>query len=474
MKSLFWLLKTAFFLYTLPMSQSLNSEAKSFYKSLFHVVGPIAIQNLISAAVSSADVIMLGFVGQTSIASVSLASNVMFILIMIATGLSSGFVMLAAQYWGKRDFEAIRVLHGVALRICAVIGMIFTLAAFFAPANLMRIFTKDTPLIETGAVYLRAISLSYFCFAVSQVFQAGFKSIERVKIVTVITVTALSLNIILNAVFIFSLFGAPKLGAAGVGLATSISRLIELVFCVIYAYMQKDVKFRFSNLLRFRKILSADFIRFSLPALGNEFVWATAFSMYSVILGHLGEDIVAANSVVNVVRNLCTVLSFGMAYGGAVVLGKSMGAGQMDIAERNAKRLLKSTTLAGLAGSLVMVCLRPVMPYVAPLSATASFYRNALLYINAFSIFGATVNTVLICGIFRAGGDAKFGFVMDFIFMWFVSVPLGLVAAFVLKLPPLLVYLILYLDEFEKMPVVFIRYFKKKYLRNITRETDNP
>lgn len=447
----------------------MDSESKSFYKSLFHVVGPIAVQNLISAAVSSADVVMLGFVGQTSIAAVSLASNVMFILIMIATGLSSGLIMLAAQYWGKKDFDSIRTLHGVGMRISMIFGLIFTFAAFFAPKLLMHIFTAEEALIQTGASYLRAIALSYFCFSVSQIFQAGFKSIERVKIVTVITVTALSLNIFLNAVFIFGLFGAPKLGAVGVGLATTISRVIELIFCVVYAYMQKDVKLCFSNLLRFRRILSFDFIRFSLPALGNEFVWGTAFSMYSVILGHLGEDIVAANSVVSVVRNLCSVLCFGMAYGGAVVLGKSMGAGDMALAERNAKRLLKSTVVAGFFGSVLLIALRPIMPFVAELSETASRYRNILLYINAFSILGAATNTVLICGIFRAGGDAKFGFVMDLIFMWGVSVPLGLISAFVLKLPPLWVYFILYLDEFEKMPVIFIRYFKKKWLRNITR-----
>ncbi|MBP3742552.1 MAG: MATE family efflux transporter [Treponema sp.] len=447
-----------------------NEESKAFFKSLFNVVGPIAIQNLISAAVSSADVVMLGFVGQTSIAAVSLASNVMFILIMIATGLSSGLVMLAAQYWGKKDYESIRTLHGIALRICSLFGLIFTLAAFFAPEFLMKIFTSDQPLLETGSAYLRAMSLSYLCFAVSQIFQAGFKSIERVKIVTVITVTALSLNIALNAVFIFGLFGAPKLGAAGVGLATSISRFIELIFCVIYGYMQKDVKLRFSNLLRFKKVLTGDFFRYSLPALGNELVWGAGFATYSVILGHMGEDIVAANSVVNVLRNLCTVLCFGMAYGGAVVLGKSMGAGDMELAERNAKRLIKSTSVAGIAGAVLLLCLKPVLPLIADLSETAARYRDILLYINCFSVAAAAFNTVLICGIFRAGGDAKFGFFMDCVFMWGISVPLGLLAAFVFKLPPLWIYFILYLDEFEKMPVIVIRYFQKKWLRNITRD----
>lgn len=444
----------------------MTQESKSFYKSLVKVVGPIAAQNLITAAVSSADVIMLGFVGQTAIAASSLAGQIMFIMVMIATGLSSGLVMLAAQYWGKNDVKSIQILHGTALRISASAGLIFSLAAMFAPKTLMHIFTKDSALIETGAAYLRAVSLSYICFSISQIYQAGFKSIERVKIVTIMTTVALLLNIALNAIFIFVL----KMGIVGVGIATTIARIIELIFCMLYASTQKDVRFRIRNIFSYNKILNLDFIKFSLPALGNELVWGAGFSMYTVILGHLGEDIVAANSVVNIIRQLATVLCFGMAYGGAVILGKTMGSGDLNLAERNAKRLIFSTILTGIAGSILLMCCYPIMPFLAKLTDTAAHYRNVLLFINAASIFGASVNTVLICGVFRAGGDAKFGFIMDCISMWCVSVPLGLLAAFVLKLPPLWVYFILYMDEFEKMPVIIIHYFKKKWLRNITRD----
>ena len=447
----------------------MNQEAKDFYKSLFHVVGPIAIQNLIAAAVSSADVIMLSYVGQTAIAASSLAFNIQFILIMISTGLSSGLVMLAAQYWGKKDVESIRVLHGIALRISGAAGLVFSILAAAVPSLLMKIFTNEPALIETGSIYLRAVCVSYFLFSLSQIFQAGFKSIERVKIVTIITTSALLLNILLNAVFIFGLLGLPKLGIAGVGLATTIARIIELVFCIIYAHFQKDVRFSLRNLFCFNKLLGQDFFKYSMPALGNELVWGAAFSMYSVILGRMGEDIVAANSIVATVRQLCSVLCFGMAYGGAVVIGKTIGSGNMALAERNASRLAKSTILAGVLGGILLICLNPLLPYLAELSEGASHYRNILIYINAFSTVGAAINTVLICGIFRAGGDSKFGFIMDTICMWAVSVPLGLISAFVLQLPPIWVYVILYLDEFEKMPVVIIHYFKKGWLKDITR-----
>ena len=191
--------------------------------------------------------------------------------------------------------------------------------------------------------------------------------------------------------------------------------------------------------------------------------------MPSPQMGHLGEDIVAANSVVNVVRNLATVVCFGMAYGGAVIIGKNIGAGEMKKAERNARRLALSTIGSGLLGAVMFLCLKPAMPYIAQLTESASAFRDKMLIVNAFSILGASINTVLICGIFRAGGDAKFGFIADTICMWGWSVPLGLLNAFVFKLPPLTVYIILYIDEYWKMPFVVAHYFKKGWLKNITR-----
>ena len=447
----------------------MTQEAKNFYKDLRNVVQPMAIQNLISSAVNSADVIMLGYISQTAIAASSLAGNVAFILFMISTGLSSGLVMLGAQYWGKKDTEAIKTLLGIGLRICCSVEIIVACIAAFYPRILMLIFTKNEALIAEGCRYLRAASFSYVCLSFSQMFQAGFKSIERVKIVTITSTTSLFLNIGLNAVCIFGLLGVPKMGITGVGIATSIARFIEMVICFIYAGRQTDIKFSVTCVFRRNKLLTRDFFKYSLPAVGNELVWGSAFAMYSVIMGHLGEDIVAANSVVNTVRQLGSVLCFGMAYGGAIVVGKYMGAGDMAVAERNASRLARVTIFSGVLGAVLLICLYPVLPYIADLNETAAHYRNILLFINAYSLIGASINTVLICGIFRAGGDSKFGFVADIINMWCVSVPLGLLAAFVFKLSPLWVYFILFLDEFEKMPFVIHHYFKKGWLRNITR-----
>lgn len=451
----------------------INSEAKTFYKSLTHVVGPMALQNLISAAVSTVDIFMLGKVGQTAIAASSLAGNIAFILFMISTGLSSGLIMLSAQYWGKKDIDSIRTLLGIGLRICCSIEIFVALVAAIYPRILMLIFTNDENLIAEGCKYLRVVSVSYACLSFSQMFEAGFKSIERVSIVTISSTTALVLNVLLNAVFIYGWFGVPKMGIVGVGIATSIARFVQMIICFVYAHMQKDVKFSVACIFRKNKLLTKDFFKYSLPAVGNELVWGAAFSTYSIILGHLGEDIVAANSIVSTIKQLGSVLCFGMAYGGAIVLGKTIGAGDMDLAKRNASRLARSTILSGVLGAVLIVCLYPVLPFMADLTPTAAYYRNILIFINAYSLIGASVNTVLICGIFRAGGDSRFGFICDTISMWAVSVPLGLLAAFVFKLPPLWVYFILYLDEFEKMPFIIRHYKKRGWLKNITRDMNS-
>ena len=449
--------------------QENKTEAKTFYKSLFVIVAPIAIQNFITAAVNSADVIMLGYVSQTAIAAVSLASRVQFLLTMFFTGLSSGVIMLTAQYWGKKDATSIRTIMGIALRISATAGIIFAAVTFFFSKQIMYIFTNDPNLVENGVIYLRTVSVTYFCLSVSQVYQALLKSLEHVKTVTTITFIALGLNILLNATFIFGLFGAPKLGLFGVALATSISRIIELFISILISKRIKEVKLSLSAIFCKNKLLTKDFLKYSLPAIGNEFVWGAAWATYSVILGHMGEEIVAANSVISTIRDLTSVLFFGMAYGGAILLGKQIGSGDLPLAKRNASRLIKSTTLVGLLSAVILFCLKPVLPLIADLSPLAAHYRDSLLFINCVSSLGAAINTVLICGVFRSGGDARYGFIVDSIVMWCVSVPLGFLAAFVFKLPPIWVYILLYLDELEKMPALIIHYKKGTWLKNITR-----
>lgn len=449
----------------------MQAANKNFYRSFFAIVIPIAIQNLINSAVGMADTTMLGLVSQTAMASSSLAGQIHFLLNMVYGGLAAGITMLAAQYWGRKNLAAIEHILAIGVKLAVAVGLVFFVGTVFFPQALMRIYTNDPAMIEAGAQYLNTVGWSYLFMGFSHPYLSVMKSIERVKVSTLINSSALLGNIVLNAVFIFGWIpGVPPMGIRGVALATVISRVIELALCLVDGRRVKQLRLRPGLFLLHNKVLWHDFIRYSLPAIGNEFVWGLAYSMYSVIMGRLGEDLVAANSIVSNIRNLASVLGFGVANGAAILLGKTIGVGDMAGAERDAKRLLWLTFAASLLGSAVILGVHPFLASALSLTDQAREYLQLMVWISAVYVVGPTMNTCWICGIFRAGGDSRFGFLCDIIDMWGVFVPLGFLVAFVFQLPPMAVYCILSLDEFAKMPVVYHRYRQKKWLRNITRD----
>ena len=444
----------------------------AFRTQMYKLLIPLVVQNLLNAAVSSSDVIMLNYVGQSSISAVSLAANYAQVLGSVFYGLGTGATLLCAQYYGKKDFRAIGAVQGIALRFSMAISVLFALAAFTAPQLLMRLFTDDAELISIGAGYLQIMGITYLCWGIIEVYMAVLRSIGRVTVCLVLNIMTFFLNIILNAVFIFGLFGAPKLGAVGVAIATAASRAVELVGSFVVSALSKDVKLDLSEMLHRNKVLTGDFVRLALPALGNDVSWGVAFSMYSVILGHLGNDAVAANSIVVVIRNLTTTFCFAVAGAGGILLGNVMGTGDLDKAKKYASEVMKMTVLAGAAGGVILIASMPLVLRFASasLSDTAMGYLRVMLWINSYYIMGAAVNTSLIAGVFRAGGDTRFGLICDSIDMWCYAVPLGFFAAFVLKLPVLWVYFLLCTDEFVKWPWVIRHYRSGAWAKNITRE----
>ena len=288
---------------------------------------------------------------------------------------------------------------------------------------------------------------------------------------TALNTVAFTLNILLNAVFIFGLFGAPKLGATGVALATSISRLVELLLALVVSARSKDVKLKPSLLFARNKLLFKDFLRMAMPATANDVIWGLAFSMYSAIIGQfLGSDMVAAYSFAGLARNLGTILCFGVASAGGILLGQIIGDNRMEEALDASKKLMRLTVLAGAIGGAIILCIMPLVLRFADLTPTGLGYLRGMLLINSYYVMGAAVNTTLIAGVFRAGGDSRFGFICDTIDMWCYGVPLGFISAAVLKLPPMWVYFLLCTDEFVKWPWVIKHYLSKKWLKNITRD----
>ncbi len=440
------------------------------YKKILTVAFPIILQNIMDAAVNSADVLMLNYVGQNAISAVSLANSFIGILFMFLYGIGTGIAMLAAQYYGKGDLKTIEKIQGIGQRFALSVAVIGAIGCMAFPRYIMLIYTSDDALCSLGSTYLFYIAPGLIFWAISAVYMSILRCIDRVGTATILEAIALVSNVVLNAVFIFGLFGAPKLGVVGAGLATTLSRLLQLAACVIVSVSDAKVRLSFANLFKIHHVLQKDFFRMALPAIANDLIWAVAFSMYSVILGHLGNDAVAANSIATVVKNLGTVLCYGFAAAAGIVTGQILGKGEREEGIRVSRIFLRLAFVTGIAGGLIVLALMPFALKYASVSDTALDYLKFMLLVNSYYITGISVNTCLIVGVFRAGGDSRFGFICDTVDMWLYAVPLGLLAAFVFKLPVKVVYVLLCTDEFVKWPWVLKHFYSYKWARNITRD----
>ncbi len=443
---------------------------RGFYRELFILLIPIVVQNLIASAVGMADVVMLGRVDQTSISASSLAGQVMFLLNVLFFGLNSALTILASQYWGKRDMKVISEILGIGLLISLFATVALALLAFFFPYFVIGIWTNVPELKDAGAVYLRYVAASYIFLGIVQPYLTILKSCERVLFSAILSASTLVLNVILNFLLIFGIGPFPEMGIAGAALATSISWAVGLIVCVIDFLRQKQIPKSIVEMFRIPKILIVDFAKYSLPAFINDAMWGLAFNMNSIIMGHLGSDIVAANSVVSVARDLVTVVGFGISAAASIMLGKEIGENRLEEAEKDAASVLRVTIFSGIISGLVLLAASPFIPGLVKISATAAWYLKIMLYINIAYQMGQIVNTVLIASLFRCGGDSRYGMILDIVCMWGFAVPLGLISAFVFKFSPIVVYILMCTDEFAKMPFAVHHYRSGGWIKNITKE----
>lgn len=445
-------------------------EKKEFYKLVFALVLPMALQNLINVGVSSADVIMLGKVGETALSASSLANQIQFIMSLFFFGLTSGASVLTAQYWGKQDVTTIEKIFGMAMSIALIVGAIFTVAALLFPASLMSIFTNEQDIIEQGVIYLRIIALSYIITAITSVYLNIMRSVERVIISTIVYLISLAVNVILNYILIFGKLGFDPMGIKGAAIATLIARTIELLIVFIYhKFYNKLLRFRIKDLFLWDKLLIKDFLTYTVPVMLNELVWGGGTAANAAIIGHLGKSVVAANSVTQVTRQLAMVVAFGLSNATAIILGKAIGEEKYDKAKLYAKRFVRISIILGIIGAFIILGVSQVAGSFLSLSTEAESYLKFMMFVMSYFALGQSFNATLVVGVFRAGGDTKFGLIIDAATLWGCSIFLGYLAAFVFKLPIPIVYVLLMSDEIIKLPFTYKRYKSMKWLKNITR-----
>ncbi|HJA11369.1 MAG TPA: MATE family efflux transporter [Candidatus Mediterraneibacter merdipullorum] len=450
---------------------ALGIDWRGFYKTVIALVVPMALQNLINVGVTAADVIMLGAVGETALSGASLAGQVQYIMTLFLFGLTSGATVLTAQYWGKGDVRTIEKILGMTVKAAVIVTALFTVAALVIPDKLMLIFTSDPAVIAEGVKYLRIVAFTYVMIGVTQAYLYVMRSVERVVVATVVYLCSLLCNIVMNSIFIFGLFGLPAMGVSGAALGTLCARVLEVVLTAGYARVfNKEIKLRPRYILHTDRELFRDFMKYALPVVANEIMWGMGTAANTAILGHLGSPAVAANSVAQVARQLATVVSFGMSSAAAIYIGKTIGEKKLEHAKAYAKRFILMSLVMGALGGLIILAASGPAAAALSLTDTAKGYLRIMFFVMSYFVVGQAFNTTMVVGIFRSGGDTRFGLIMDVSTMWGCSILLGFLAAFVFKLSVPVVYVILMSDELIKIPISYRRYRSMKWLKDVTRE----
>lgn len=442
---------------------------RHFLRKMVHLMMPISLQNLMLASVAAADAVMLGRVSQEQMAAVSLASQVQFVQNMVLAAAVGALTILGAQYWGKGDTVSLKDIFNTGLRMAGAASILTWLLCELSPGLLMRFFTNEPVLIEIGTGYLRVAGWSYLLTGISQCYLAMMKVTDHANRCAWISSGAVILNIVLNAVFIYGLLGAPAMNAEGAALATLISRIIELIWAVISSKQKGFIEPGWSRFLKRNRVLSADFLRCALPLLGGALLWGVGFTSYTAILGHMGTDAAAANSVAAVVRDLMCCLCNGMGAAGGILVGNELGAGLLEKGRLYGDRLKKLSFFLGILCTAVILLLTPLVLHFIILSDQAQVYLKGMMVIMAFYMIGRTVNTVIINGVFAAGGDTLFDMYSLAVTMWGIAIPLALAGAFVFHWSVLAVYACTCLDECGKIPWVLLHFRKYKWVRNLTK-----
>ena len=443
-------------------------ERATFNRKLLTLVLPIAFQQLVLALVSTSDAVMLGFLNQDSLSAVSLAGQIQFVYSLFLSGISTGLSIFTAQYWGIQDKKSIEKVLGIALKTAFLISLLFFIGTTFLPTLLMKIFTSDTTLISMGSEYLRVVGISYVMLSISQIYLCIMKNCGLAIKSSVISLVSVAINIVFNALLIFGIGPFPAMGIKGAAVATVLSKVIELIWSMAIMLKKDTIKIKFEFVFHNDATLKADFWKYTLLTLGDSLIWGCGFTMYSVIMGHMGSDATAANSIANIIKNLIICLCTGVGSGGGILVGNELGKGNLEIAKEYASKVCKFALVSGLISGGIILLVIPFVPLFTGLTDTARYYLRIMLVVSSYYVVGKSLNMTTIGGIFCAGGDSKFGFICDTITMWAVTVPIGILCAFVLKLPVPLVYILINIDEIIKLPAVYKNYKKYRWLKNLT------
>ena len=446
------------------------TKDRSFYRSLVTLAVPISLQNLVTFAVSFADNVMIGSLGDDAISGVYIGGQLQSVLQMFVGGIEGAILILAAQYWGKKDTQSIRKVVSIGIKFALAVGLLSSLVAVLFPQWVIRAFTTEPGVIQEGAAYVQIVGFTYLFFSVSQVMIAAMRSVETARIGLYISCMALVINVCLNYVSIFGHFGFPAMGVRGAALATLVSRILEMCVGVGYVFfVDKKLRFGLKDLLHTDRQLLRDFIRYGLPVIGGQVVWAINSLANTKILGYYSAGVIAAASITGMLHNLVYVWMNGMSSAVGIITGKTVGAGQYEKMKEYSKTVQMIFLFVGLISGAAVFLARDGFISLYNASPEAQAYSRQFINVISVTIIGTCYQAACLFGLVKSGGDISFVFKNDTIFVFLVVIPSSLLAMW-LGAPPWVVFACLKCDQILKCFVAIVKINRYNWMKNLTRD----
>jgi putative MATE family efflux protein len=444
---------------------------RRFFATFFKIAVPITIQQFVSSSTNMLDVLMVGQLGESSIAALGLSNQIFFLLALFLFGISSGSAIFTAQYWGKQDLPNLRKVMGIGLTMAITVALFYTILAVLIPDKILSLYTNDQEVVALGSQYLRIVGLSYLATSISFTYVSVLRSTENVKLPMMVTVLALSLNILLNYTLILGNFGFPAMGVKGAAIGTAIARSLECIAIVLLSYKYKTaagakLKELAYDFQFFKKVLKT-----SMPAAVNEFFWSLGITTYNAVYARIGTHALAAINISSTIESMSYVVFIGAANACAIMIGNQIGAGNEDVAYEYGNRFLTmGIVVAILMGGLVIL-VRPVILSFYNIEEISYQFAYNIQLIFGLALWIRVANLILFIGILRSGGDTTFALLVEMFSIWLIGVPAAFIGAFVLHWPVFNVYALVMLEEFVKLIIIFPRFRSKKWIHNLTAVT---
>ena len=424
---------------------------RKFYAKAAGIALPIAAQSLITIGVNIMDTIMVGDLGEVALSATSLANQFINIFHICCMGLGMGASVLTARFWGMKDLVSLKKTITIMLRICIALATAFALVTAVAPGFVMSIYSPEAEIIEAGSKYFNWSVASYWLLGMSLTMTIVLRSVGQAWLPLLTSIIAFFVNIGANYIFIFGKFGAPEMGVAGAALGTLIARAFEFIMIDGYVFfVDKKIGYRIRDLLGKCSDMLREYLRVSIPVLVSDTLLGLGNSAVAIVMGHIGSSFVSANAITTVTQQLSTVFISGISQSSCMVIGHTLGEGDVQRAKTEGNTFLMLGTAIGvLAGGFIMLISPLIISFYNITPETKAIAQELMLAIGLIVVF-QSMNSILTKGVMRGGGDTKFLMVADILFLWIVSIPVGAIAGLVLHLPAFWIYVCLKLDQIIK------------------------